>query len=615
MPCDSAQPRVPLDAPKVDIRNHWDPKKVIAVFDPEAQCEPSELLYRFCFLEWDQRWIQMNSLELDHHALHEDHPNRPGQKRMKMEQWPFVSLNVPRPTNRHLKNDFFLAYPVTAILEKPREEWDGSNIGGVSPGTQKQNKFKHWQLWIGTKNAAKSWNLLKDCRIKTICNTMEYEIYPHWKGPKGFEYTTIDVNHAIVSIFEETLNIVDFIEDLKQIDVFLRKGNVMIHCNRCQNRTGILAIGFVMAKTKSSFRVAYDYVQRLRPSICVDGNIPGTSKSGREFLELYNDEIKDCMSQTFPLPAVVSDQEWNSIVLGQTDWLGPKRLQELGLTYEDSQDWCKWSARDSRRAERNRVPVRIDSKTVAALGLDGPQGPVKAVFDRATGASSSNPPPGPPPVVADLDDRMDTSGGGGESGSTKRATLVDADSALRNVLEMLQDRSEQAIPVTPESLQTLLSTSAEGNPNLTRLLNFLTDATVNLSQEVRDLRRRGASRSRSRTRDQETAGSAQDTQDDQNDADDVDFGDDADAQTQHNPAGQLPGGAGADSVPLNALFKNHDPALYTSGQVQGMALRYMSYLAGRRSVARDQAMDQMIANRALSRIAKIADASGSYYYY
>ena len=219
---------------------------------------------------------------------------------------------------------------------------------------------------------------------------MGYEIYPHWKG---FEYTTIDVNHAMSSIFEETLNIVDFTEDLKQIGVFLRKGNVMIHCNKCQNRTAILEIGFVMAKTKTSFREAYDYVQRLRPSICVDGNIPGTSNSGREFFELYEDEIKDCVSQTFPLPAVVSDQEWNSIVTGNTDWLGPKRLQELGLTYEDCQDWGKWSARDSRRAERNRDPAL--GRTVSALGLDGPKGPMKAVFDRATGASSSNPPLGP----------------------------------------------------------------------------------------------------------------------------------------------------------------------------------------------------------------------------
>ena len=190
---------------------------------------------------------------------------------------------------------------------------------------------------------------------------------------------------------------------------------------------------------------------------------------------------------------------------------------------------------------------------------------------------------------------------------------MDADAALRSALELLQDRtaSDEEIPVTPESLQNLLATSAQSNPNLTGLLSFLTNAAVNLSQEVRNLRQRGVSRSRSRTRDQETAGSAQDTQDDQDDDDSVDFGDDADARTQHNPAGQLPGGACAESVPLNALFANHDPALYTSGQVQGMALRYMSYLAGRRSVARDQAMDQMIANRALPRIAKIADGSGS----
>ena len=392
---DSEKPSVPPDAPKVDIRSYWDPKRVTAVFDPEAQCEPSDILYSFCFLEYDQRWIQIEALDLDHHALHEDVPNRPGQKRMKMEQWPFVALSVPRPTNRHKKNDFFLKFPATAILEKQREEWDGKNIGGVSPGKQRQNQYPHWQLWIATKNAVKSWNLLKDCRIKTICNTMEYDIKPHWKD---FEYTTINVNHLVSSIFEGTWTIVDYIADLKHIDVLLKAGNLMIHCNKCQNRTALLAIGFVMAKTKSSFREAYDYVQRLRPSISVDENIPGTSSSGRDFFELYEDEIKDRMSQTFPLPAVVSDQEWNSIVTSNTDWLGPKRLHELGLTYEDCQDWGKWSVRDTRRSARRRQVSPVLSKAVSALALDGPKGSLKAVFDQAAGASSStdrNPPLGP----------------------------------------------------------------------------------------------------------------------------------------------------------------------------------------------------------------------------
>ena len=71
-------PSVPPDAPLADLRTAWDPKRVNAVFDPEGQCEPSDILYKFCFTDYDQRWVQMEALNLDHHALHEDHPIRPG---------------------------------------------------------------------------------------------------------------------------------------------------------------------------------------------------------------------------------------------------------------------------------------------------------------------------------------------------------------------------------------------------------------------------------------------------------------------------------------------------------------------------------------------------------
>jgi hypothetical protein len=117
---------------------------VNAVFDPEAQCEPSDILYKFCFTDYDQRWVQMEALNLDHHALHEDPPIRPG----------LLSQISNRGDPRK-----------TAV-------YDGTNIGGLCPGIQRQNEFPHWQLWIGTKNAVKNWHLLQDCRIKTVCNTM-----------------------------------------------------------------------------------------------------------------------------------------------------------------------------------------------------------------------------------------------------------------------------------------------------------------------------------------------------------------------------------------------------------------------------------------------------------
>ena len=59
---------VDSDDSTIDCRSAWDPRKVNAVFDPAAQCEPSENLYSFCFTEYDQRWIQMDALDLDHMA-------------------------------------------------------------------------------------------------------------------------------------------------------------------------------------------------------------------------------------------------------------------------------------------------------------------------------------------------------------------------------------------------------------------------------------------------------------------------------------------------------------------------------------------------------------------
>ena len=111
-------PSADADDSTIDIRSAWDPKKVNKVFDPVAQWEPSDHLYSFCFTEYDQRWIQMDALDVDHTALHEPHPVIKGYMRMKMQQWPFVSLNVPKPTTKHMRQDFFQKIEVTVILEK-----------------------------------------------------------------------------------------------------------------------------------------------------------------------------------------------------------------------------------------------------------------------------------------------------------------------------------------------------------------------------------------------------------------------------------------------------------------------------------------------------------------
>ena len=88
-------------------------------------------------------------------------------------RWKLSTLTIMLCTRTiQFGQDFFHKFPTTVILEKPRSTWDGTNIGGLCPGIQRQNEFPHWQLWIGTKNAVKNWHLLQDCRIKTVCNTM-----------------------------------------------------------------------------------------------------------------------------------------------------------------------------------------------------------------------------------------------------------------------------------------------------------------------------------------------------------------------------------------------------------------------------------------------------------
>ena len=50
------------------------------------------------------------------------------------------------------------------------------------------------------------------------------------------EHSRTDVNKTINGIFEGKNEIGGFLSDIKLVDTKLRKGNVMIHCNKCQNR-------------------------------------------------------------------------------------------------------------------------------------------------------------------------------------------------------------------------------------------------------------------------------------------------------------------------------------------------------------------------------------------
>ena len=216
----------------------------------------------------------------------------------------------------------------------------------------------------------------------------------------------------INGIFEGVYTIVNFILEMRQIDVQLRKGSLMIHCNKCQNRSGIVVIGYVMAKTNSSFRDANWYVQQLRPSICVEGVIPNGKHTGREFLERYEDDIRNCLTKhnrVIPLPQVVSDQEWHSILFEDTAWMGSKRLDELALT--------RWPSKFDKGAgkQTKAKPVKWQPKAV----FD--QEEISA--DSRDARASGEPHPGPPPVTkeanpAELQDRVDTTG---------RAKLKDAD--------------------------------------------------------------------------------------------------------------------------------------------------------------------------------------------
>ena len=150
-------------------------------------------------------------------------------------RWKLSTLTIMLCTRTiQFGQDFFHKFPTTVILEKPRSTWDGTNIGGLCPGIQRQNEFPHWQLWIGTKNAVKNWHLLQDCRIKTVLNTMDYEFSPKFHFEEH-DHLTCDVNHLVNSIFEGSFTIVDFIAELRQIDCRLRRGNLMIHCKKCQN--------------------------------------------------------------------------------------------------------------------------------------------------------------------------------------------------------------------------------------------------------------------------------------------------------------------------------------------------------------------------------------------
>ena len=183
-----------------DCRIAWNPTKVVAIFDPVAQCEPSENLYSFCFTDHDQRWIQMAELDVDHTALHERHPEMKEYMRIKKKQWPFVALNVPKPTNKVMKVDFSEKFPVTVILEQPRtaRQWD--NIGDNVDPRSLTRKAPHWQLWNGTKNAIKDWHMLQDCQIKTVFNTMDYSFNKCFEFQEH-EHLQTNVNGLINGIF------------------------------------------------------------------------------------------------------------------------------------------------------------------------------------------------------------------------------------------------------------------------------------------------------------------------------------------------------------------------------------------------------------------------------
>ena len=173
-------------------------------------------------------------------------------------------------------------------------------------------------------------------KIVHVFNAMGYEL----KGPKDSQHIyyhspSYDVSKCVMNIYSGEWKIQEFLNILQDIDVEIDTGSALVHCLKGANRSGIVVICYVMAKTGCLFKEAYKHCQFLRPVINIDAKF-GWSVTGAPFVEHYEEEVRLCIKQyrRIVLQEVVNEFKWLCILNDNRAELGDARCAELGLALD-----------------------------------------------------------------------------------------------------------------------------------------------------------------------------------------------------------------------------------------------------------------------------------------